>query len=141
SKAQAAIAPGFPLARLLGPSGRLALGDPQHVPAGKYARAALEKLGVWESVASRTAAAESVRAALNFVAREEAPLGIVYETDARAEPKVKVIATFGEGLHPPVIYPAAVVKGAKPSATTYLTYLSSRQAGALFQRYGFTPLN
>ena len=80
-------------------------------------------------------------AALNFVAREEAPLGIVYETDARAEPKVKIISTFGEGLHPPVIYPAAVVKGAKPGAAAYLAFLSSSQARAVFQRYGFTPLN
>ena len=141
SKAQATIAPGFPLAQLLGPSGRLALGDPQHVPAGKYAHSALEKLGVWDSVANRIAAAESVRAALNFVAREEAPLGIVYETDAKAEPRVKVIATFGAGLHPPVIYPAAILAGAKPLAAAYLAFLSSPQAKAVFQRYGFTPLN
>ena len=141
SKAQATIAPGFPLAQLLGPSGRLALGDPQHVPAGKYAHAALEKLGVWDSVANRIAAAESVRAALNFVAREEAPLGIVYETDAKAEHRVKVIATFGAGLYPPVIYPAAILAGAKPLAAAYLAFLSSPQAKAVFQRYGFTPLN
>ena len=93
SKAQASMAPGFALARLLGPSGRLALGDPQHVPIGKYAKAALEKLGVWDSVSGRIAAAESVRASLAFVARDEAPLGIVYETDARSEPKVRIIAT------------------------------------------------
>ena len=141
STVQASIAPGFPLARLLGPSGRLALGDPQHVPAGKYAHAALAKLGVWDSVASRVAGAENVRAALNFVVREEAPLGIVYETDARAEPRVRIVATFGEGLHPPVVYPAAALKGATPAATAYLTFLSSPQAKALFQRYGFTPLN
>ena len=141
SRAQAVIAPGFPLALLLGPSGRLALGDPQHVPAGKYARAALEKLGVWDSVANRVAAGETVRAALVLVAREEAPLGIVYETDAKAEPKVKVIATFGAGVHAPVIYPAAVLTGAKPPAAAYLAFLSSPQAKALFQRHGFTPLN
>ena len=140
SKVQAAITPGFPLAALLGPSGRLALGDPQHVPAGKYARAALKKLGVWDSVAGRIAAAESVRAALTFVAREEAPLGIVYQTDARAEGRVRVVADFGMGLHPPVIYPAALLKDAKPPAAAYLAFLSSPQARALFQRYGFTPL-
>ena len=141
SKAQAQIAPGFPLAQLLGPSGRLALGDPQHVPAGKYAKAALEKLGVWDTVADRVAAAESVRAALALVARGEAPLGIVYETDAKAEPKVRVVADFGTGLHPPVIYPAALVAGAKPASAGYLAFLSSAQAKALFRRHGFTPLN
>lgn len=141
SKAQATIAPGFPLAMLLGSSGRLALGDPQHVPAGKYARAALEKLGVWNAVSGRIAAAESVRAALTFVAREEAPLGIVYETDALAEPKVTVVAAFSTGLHPPVIYPAALLKDAKPPAAAYLAFLSSPRSKDLFQRHGFTPLN
>ena len=141
STLQASIASGFPLARLLGATGRLALGDPQHVPAGKYAKAALEKLDVWNSVAGRLAAAESVRAALALVAREEVPLGIVYETDARAEPKVKIVAAFGDGLHPPVIYPAALLRGARPQTSAYLDFLFSAQAKALFQRYGFTPLN
>lgn len=141
SKAQATIAPGFPLAQLLGPSGRLALGDPQHVPAGKYAKAALERLGVWDSVAGRIAAAESVRASLAFVAREEAPLGIVYETDARSDPKVRIVATFPDGLHPPVTYPAALLKDAKGPAGDYLKFLASAQARAIFQKYGFTPLN
>jgi molybdate transport system substrate-binding protein len=141
SKAKASIAPGFPLAQLLGPSGRLALGDPQHVPAGKYARAALEKLGVWGTVSNRIAAAENVRAALTLVARDEAPLGIVYETDARAEPKVSIVADFGTGLHPPVVYPAALVTGAKATAAAYLEFLASPQAKARFQGYGFTPLN
>ena len=111
------------------------------MPAGKYARAALAKLGVWDSVAARIAAAESVRAALTFVAREEAPLGIVYATDARAEPRVRVVADFGTGLHPPVIYPAALLKEAKPPAAAYFAFLSSPRARTLFQRYGFTPLN
>jgi molybdate transport system substrate-binding protein len=141
SKAKASIAPGFPLAQLLGPSGRLALGDPQHVPAGKYARAALEKLGVWGTVSNRIAAAENVRAALTLVARDEAPLGIVYETDARAEPKVSIVADFGVGLHPPVVYPAALVTGARAPAAAYLDFLASPQAKARFQGYGFTPLN
>lgn len=135
------IAPGFALAQLLGPDGRLAIGDPQHVPAGKYAKAALVKLGVWDSVARRVAAAENVRAALALVARGEAPLGIVYETDARAEPKVRIVATFGEGLHPPIVYPAALLRGARPAAAAYLAFLSGAEAKALFMRYGFTPLN
>ena len=141
SKAQATIAPGFPLAQLLGPSGRLALGDPQHVPIGKYAKAALEKLGVWDSVSGRIAAAESVRASLVFVVREEAPLGIVYETDAKSEPRVRIVATFGGGLHLPVIYPAALTKGAQAPAASYLKFLSTPAAKAIFQKYGFTPLD
>jgi molybdate transport system substrate-binding protein len=141
SKAQAILAPGVQLATLLGPSGRLAVGDPQHVPVGKYARAALDKLGAWDPVSRRLAATENVRAALALVSRNEAPLGIVYETDARAEPKVRIVAMFGEGLHPPVIYPAAATRGAKAGARTYLEFLASPQAKALFRQYGFTPLN
>jgi len=141
SKAQATITPGLPLAQMLGPAGRLALGDPQHVPAGKYARAALETLGVWGSVSNRIAAAENVRAALTLVARDEAPLGIVYETDARAEPKVRIVADFGTGLHPPVVYPAALVTGARAPAAAYLDFLASPQAKAQFRGFGFTPLN
>lgn len=141
SKAQVTLARGVQLAPLLGASGRLAIGDPQHVPIGKYARAALEKLGAWDAVSRRLAATENVRAALALVARDEAPLGIVYETDARAEPKVRIVAMFGEGLHPPVIYPAAATQGAKAGARTYLEFLASPQAKALFRQYGFTPLN
>lgn len=141
SSAKATIAPGFPLRQLLGPTGRLALGDPQHVPAGKYAKAALEKLGVWDSVAGQVAAAESVRAALAFVARGEAPLGIVYATDAQAEPKVRIVATFADGLHPPVVYPVALIRGAGMPAAAYLQHLSSPQARAIFEKHGFTPLN
>lgn len=141
SKAQATLGPGVRLAPLLGASGRLAVGDPQHVPVGKYARAALEKLGAWDAVAPRLAATENVRAALALVARGEAPLGIVYETDARAEPRVRIVATFGEGLHAPVVYPAAAVQGAKSGARAYLEFLASPQARALFRQYGFTPLN
>ena len=141
SKMQVTLARGVQLAPLLGTSGRLAIGDPQHVPIGKYARAALEKLGAWDSVAGRLAATENVRAALALVARDEAPLGIVYETDARAEPKVRIVAVFGEGLHPPVIYPAAAIRGAKAGAGAYLAFLATPQAKALFRQYGFTPLN
>lgn len=141
SKAQVTLARGVQLAPLLGASGRLAIGDPQHVPIGKYARAALEKLGAWDAVSRRLAATENVRAALALVARDEAPLGIVYETDARAEPKVRIVAVFGEGLHPPVIYPAAAIRGAKAGAGAYLAFLSAPQAKALFRQHGFTPLN
>ena len=87
------------------------------------------------------AGAENVRAALALVARGEAPLGIVYATDARAEPRVRIVADFGEGLHPPVVYPAALLRDAGPAAAAYLAFLSSVQAKALFTRYGFTPLN
>ncbi len=141
STLKATIAPGFALARMLGPDRRLALGDPQHVPAGKYAKAALVTLGVWDSVAPRVAAAENVRAALALVARGEAPLGIVYATDARAEPRVRILATFGEGLHPPIVYPVALVRGAKPAAAAYVEFLSTAEAKSLLMRFGFTPLN
>jgi molybdate transport system substrate-binding protein len=141
SKAQATITAGFPLARLLG-DGRLALGDPQHVPAGKYARAALEKLGVWDSVSSKLAPAENVRAALAFVARGETPLGIVYATDSAAEPKVRVVAAFPDGLHPPIIYPAALTTSAKDSAAAeFLAFLGSPDTRHVFEKHGFTPLD
>lgn len=139
SPVRATIEPGFPLAGLLGTRGRLALADPQHVPAGKYARAALEKLGVWDSVTGRLAAAENVRAALAFVARGEAPLGIVYETDAIAEPRTRVVAAFAAGLHPPVIYPAALTRRSGAGATAYLAFLAGTQSRDLFTRHGFAP--
>jgi len=141
SSVQATIAPGLPLAGLLGPGGRLALADPQHVPAGKYAKAALEKLGAWTTVAPRVAAAENVRAALAFVARGEAPLGIVYETDAKAEPKTRIVAIFPAELHPPVTYPVALLRRARPGAPAYLEFLGGPQARAIFAKHGFTPLD
>ena len=134
------IAPGMPLARALG-SGRLALGDPYHVPAGMYARAALESLGVWDSVKAHIAATENVRIALALVARGEAPLGIVYETDARAEPGVRVLGRFDASLHPPIVYPIALLKGAVPAARAFEAYLRGPQARAIFSKHGFTPLN
>jgi len=141
SKVQASIAPNFPLAQLLGPDGRLALGDPQHVPAGKYAKAALERLGVWDSVAQRIAASDNVRAALALVARGEAPLGIVYETDAIAEPRTHIVATFDPALHPPVVYPVALTQNAMGAAALqYVEFLASPQARAIFEKHGFTPL-
>jgi molybdate transport system substrate-binding protein len=123
---------------LLGVGGRLALADPQHVPAGKYAKAALEKSRKWQALAGRIAAAENVRAALALVARAEAPLGIVYETDAKAEPRVKVAGRIDPALHPPIVYPAAALRGASPEALKYLEHLSSDKARAVFEKHGFS---
>ena len=136
------IGPGFPLAKLLG-DGRLATADPAAVPAGKYTKAALEKFGVWDSVAGRLAPADNVRAALLLVARGEAPLGTVYATDAAVEPRVRVVAAFPDGSHPPIIYPAALTASTPASgpAADFLARLSSPAARRLFEKYGFTPLN
>ncbi|HYY62654.1 MAG TPA: molybdate ABC transporter substrate-binding protein [Burkholderiales bacterium] len=128
--------------RALGPRDRVAMGDPRHVPAGKYARAALEKLGLWDQLAGRVAGAENVRAALALVARGESPLGIVYETDARDEPKVAIVAHIDPRLHPPIVYPAAALRGASSdalrAARRYLDYLASPFAMWVFARHGFT---
>lgn len=121
----------------LGRRDRLAMADARHVPAGKYARAALEKLGVWQDVAPRVAAAENVRAALALVARGESPLGIVYETDARDEPRVSIAGRIDPQLHPRIVYPAAALRGAPPLARRYLDYLASPSATAAFARHGF----
>jgi molybdate transport system substrate-binding protein len=133
------IAPGFDLAALAG-SGHIATGDVRAVPAGLYAKAALEKLGIWSSVESKIAMAENVRAALVLVARGEAPLGIVYETDAKVDPSVKIIGVFPEDSHPPIIYPVAMTKDAKPDAARYLAFLTTPEAKAVFERYGFRVL-
>lgn len=131
------IAPGFPLAAGLA-GGRLSVANPDVVPAGKYARAALTKLGVWSTVETQLARAENVRAALAFVARGEAPLGIVYRTDALAEPKVSVVGTFPTDSHPPIVYPAAIVANqATPEAKALLDYLASNEAQAVWKRFGF----
>jgi molybdate transport system substrate-binding protein len=133
------IAPGFDLAALAD-GGRIATGDVRAVPAGLYAKAALEKLGIWSSVESKMAMAENVRAALVLVARGEAPLGIVYETDAKIDPGVKIIGVFPEDSHPPIIYPVALTKDAKPDAAQYLAFLCTPAAKAIFERYGFRVL-
>jgi molybdate transport system substrate-binding protein len=133
------IAPGFDLAALVG-NGRIATGDVRAVPAGLYAKAALEKLGVWSSVESKLAMAENVRAALVLVALGEAPLGIVYETDAKVDPGVKIVGVFPEDSHPPIIYPVAMTKDAKPEAAQYLAFLTTSEAKAVFERYGFRAL-
>ena len=134
------IAPGFPLAALLG-DGRLAMADPGAVPAGRYGRAALEKLGVWSTVAHRIAAAENVRAALLLVARGEAPLGIVYQTDAAAEPLVRIVATFPPDSHPPIVYPMALTPTAGAEARELAAYLRGPAAGVLFEAQGFAMLD
>jgi molybdate transport system substrate-binding protein len=108
------------------------------VPAGRYGKAALTALGVWAVVADRLAQGEDVRAALAYVARGEAPLGIVYATDARAEPRVRVVGSFPENTHPPIVYPAALTREAGPDARQFLDYLKGPQARGVFERAGFT---
>jgi molybdate transport system substrate-binding protein len=139
SAARVTIAPGFPLAALLG-DGHLAMADPA-APAGRYAKAALTGLGVWQAVGGRIAAAENVRAALLLVARGEAPLGIVYRTDAAAEPAVRVVGTFPPGLHPPIVYPMALTRAASSEATAFASTLRGPAARALFEAQGFTTLD
>jgi molybdate transport system substrate-binding protein len=140
STASITIGPNFPLASLLG-SGRLAMADPNSVPAGKYGKAALEKLDIWPAVADRIAPAENVRAALLLVSRGECPLGIVYRTDAAADPGVKVIATFPPDTHPPIIYPMALVASStNPDAEAFATNLRSPSAARLFEKQGFIIL-
>jgi len=139
SAVKTAIQPGFPLAALLG-NHRLAMADPDYVPAGKYGKVALKTLGVWPSVAGKIARAENVRAALNFVSRGEAPLGIVYRTDAAADRKVRIIAVFPENTHPPIVYPAAMLKAAgDPGAALFFEFLKSEQAKVIFSKHGFVP--
>ncbi|MEB3044315.1 molybdate ABC transporter substrate-binding protein [Rhizobium mulingense] len=134
------IKQGFDLAALLG-AGKLAMGEPKSVPAGKYAMAALEKLGVWKSVETKVAGAESVRAALALVSRGEAPYGIVYQTDATADKGVAIVGTFPADSHPPIIYPVAILAESKnPDAAAYLDFLKSGKAAGFFTAEGFTVL-
>ena len=137
--ANVTIAQGFDLAKLAG-DGRVATGDVQSVPVGKYAKSALEKLGSWNAASSKFAMADNVRAALTLVARNEATLGIVYETDAKVEPGVKIVAAFPADSHPAIIYPVAATKTAKPEAASYVDFLKSSAAKAIFEKYGFTFL-
>lgn len=131
------IRPGFALRDALGPQGRLSLADPASVPAGKYAKAALTSLGVWKDVEDRIAASENVRTAMLYVARGEAPLGIVYLTDARSEPKVRVVGEFPAGTHPPIVYPAALVKGHDTDSVSFLECLRGDAAATEFRKAGF----
>jgi len=133
------IGPGFDIGKLAG-DGRIAVADVRAVPAGLYAKAALEKLGAWPAAEPKLAQAENVRATLAFVARGETPVGIVYETDAKIEPKVKIVGAFPEGSYPPVTYPAALTTTAKPAAARYVDFLRSSAAKAIFERYGFSVL-
>lgn len=139
STIQLAIRPGFPLAAALG-GGRLAMAGPD-VPAGRYGQASLTALGVWAQVKDRTARGENVRATLQFVARGEAPLGIVYDTDAKAEPAVKILGLFPDASHPRIVYPGAVVAASTaPGATRFLTWLKGAKAAAIFRKHGFATL-
>jgi molybdate transport system substrate-binding protein len=133
------IGPGFDIVKLAG-SGRIAVADTKGVPAGLYAKAALTKLGVWAAAEPKLAQGENVRATLAFVARGETPVGIVYATDAKIEPNVKIIGTFPESSHPPVTYPVAATKNAKPDTAKYLAFLKTSTAKAIFEKYGFSYL-
>jgi molybdate transport system substrate-binding protein len=134
------ITKGLDLAKLLN-GGKLAMGEPNSVPAGKYGKSALEKLGIWSSVEKSVAGAESVRAALALVSRGEAPYGIVYATDAAADPGVAVVGTFPADSHAPIIYPIAILSDSKsPNAASYLGYLKSAKAAPFFEKEGFTVL-
>lgn len=138
STAKIVISPKLDLPAILGKE-KLAMGDPDHVPVGIYGKQALEKLGMWKGVESKVARAKDVRAALALVEREEAPLGVVYSTDAAITKKVKVVAVFPEDSHPPIVYPVALVKGkATPAAKSYLEFLKTPEAKAIFEKYGFT---
>jgi molybdate transport system substrate-binding protein len=138
--ANVAIGQNFDIAKLAG-SGRIAVADVNAIPAGRYAKAALEKLGAWAAAEPKLAQAENVRATLAFVARDETPIGIVYETDAKVEPKVKIVGAFPDGSYPPVTYPvAATATATKQSVSQYLLFLRTPAAKAIFERYGFSFL-
>jgi molybdate transport system substrate-binding protein len=140
STVQLSIAPRFQLLAALG-EGRLAMADPDSVPAGRYAREALTRLDVWDSISGRLARAENVRAALAYVARGEVPLGIVYQTDAQAEKRVRIVAVFPADTHPPITYPVALTARARPQATRFTQFLMGESARRIFERYGFVPLS
>jgi len=139
SAVQLTLAPGMDLTAALA-GGRLATGDPDSVPVGRYAQAALTHLGVWDQVAPRLVRAENVRMALEYVARGEAPLGIVYRTDALAEKRVRLVDTFPPASHPPIIYPVALTVGARAEAAAFEAFLEGNVAREIFVRYGFERL-
>jgi molybdate transport system substrate-binding protein len=131
------IAKDFDIAKLIG-DGRIAVADVKAAPAGLYAQAALQSLGAWQAAEGKLAMAENVRAALAFVAREETPIGIVYETDAKVEPKVKIVGVFPDDSYPPVTYPVArITASTSPVVAGYLAFLRSSAAKAIFENYGF----
>ena len=138
NKIKTSIGPGFDLAGLVG-DGKLAMGDPDHVPAGIYGKQALESLGAWASVAPKVARSKDVRAALVLVERGEVPLGIVYATDAAISKKVKVVAMFPVDSHPSITYPVALVAGkASTGAQTFIEFLKTQDAREIFEKYGFS---
>jgi molybdate transport system substrate-binding protein len=140
SRVHLRLAPGAPLAQALGAGGRLAMAGAD-VPAGRYGRQALDALHLWDSVSSRVVYGDSVRAALAFVSRGEAPLGIVYDTDAKVDPSVCIVDLFPESTHPKILYPASLVgKVPTPDASAYLRFLQGPEASAIFRRFGFTSL-
>lgn len=132
------LARGVDLRAALGDRGRLVMADPAAVPAGRYGREALVALGAWPLVQARLVPADNVRTALNFVARGEAPLGIVYATDARAEPRVRVVDTFPADSHPPIAYPAAALRGARPEGERFVRFLAGPEARRIFEGAGFS---
>ena len=140
STAKIDIKPGFSIASILGDIGRLATGDPDSVPVGKYAQAAFTQLGTWNTIAPRLVRAENVRAALAYVARGEARLGVVYATDARAEKRVKVVGTFPENSHPPIRYPIAATTAATADGTKYVDFVRNPVSQEIFRKYGFEPV-
>ena len=137
SKIELKIAPGFKLAEALGKDGRLATGDPESVPVGKYARSALTSLGLWNEVADKLVRADNVRSALAFIARGETPLGIVYETDAQVDKRVRVVDFFPADSHPAIVYPVAITAQARPAARQFVEFLQSAPAKEAFKKYGF----
>ena len=140
STIQLTIGPNFPLAQALGKGGRLATGDPDSVPVGRYARSALTTLGVWNDVVDHLVRAENVRSAMLFVERGEVPLGIVYQTDAQVDAKVRVVAVFPANSHLPIIYPAALTAHAVPGSAAFLAYVRGPKGQAVFRRFGFIIL-
>ncbi len=135
------IAPAFPLAEKLG-EGRLAIGDPDHVPAGIYGRAALKRLGVWPALAGRVARTQDVRGALALVERGEAAAAVVYATDVAITKRVRVVATFPADSHPPITYPVAIVAGRdRPDVRRFYDFLASPEAARVFTKHGFTVID
>lgn len=133
-----AIAPGFPIRDMLG-DGRLVMCDPMMMPAGRYGREALESLSLWQSVQDRIANADNVRAALAFVSRGEAPLGIVFDTDAALDSGVKIVGVFPPESHPPILYPAAIIASSEHAeAESFLGFLASAEGRAIFAKYGYS---
>ena len=134
-----ALRKGSDLLPLLGADGRIALALTASVPAGKYAKAAFENLGMWDALQARTAEAENVRAALLLVARGETPLGVVYGSDAKAEPRVRVLAVFPPGSHPDIVYPVARIRAStQPRAAAFVQWLQTPEASAIFHAHGFS---